>query len=98
MLRAIDEYKITGVKNTLQFGAFVFTHPDFISGKFDTHFVAKHFKPEYLKRENEAEIEIAALLAAYVFESKGKVSQKSNNTVGAESSSKSNWVRNRTLN
>ena len=98
MLRAIDEYKITGVKNTLQFGAFVIQHPDFVSGKFDTHFVAKHFKPEYLKKENEAEMEIAALLAAHVFENKGKAAPKAQNTIASESSTKSNWVRNRTLN
>ncbi|MBS1684032.1 MAG: acetyl-CoA carboxylase biotin carboxylase subunit [Bacteroidetes bacterium] len=94
MLRAIQEYKITGVKNTLQFGAFVITHPDFVSGKFDTHFVAKHFKPEYLKKEDPAEMEIAALVAAHVLERKPKASSASKST-GQTGESK--WVRNRTL-
>jgi acetyl/propionyl-CoA carboxylase alpha subunit len=94
MLRAIDEYKITGVKNTLKFGAFVFAHPDFVSGNFDTHFVAKHFKPEYLKKEDPAEMEIVALLAAYVYEGKNKNPQKVQNPLRV---SKSNWVKNRTL-
>lgn len=94
MLRAINEYKITGVKTTLQFGAFVITHPDFVSGKFDTHFVAKHFKPEYLKKEDAAEMEIAALVAAHVFETKPKAAKqaKSGNTTTG-----SKWVANRTL-
>ena len=94
MLRAIDEYKITGVKNTLKFGAFVITHPDFVSGKFDTHFVAKHFKPEYLKREDAAEMEIAALVAAHVYENKPKIA-KATKTGNPATASK--WVKNRTL-
>lgn len=94
MLRAIQEYKITGVKNTLQFGAFVITHPDFVSGKFDTHFVAKHFKPEYLKKEDPAEMEMAALVAAHVFERKPKGSTASKATT---TTTESKWVRNRTL-
>ena len=94
MLREIDEYKITGVKNTLKFGAFVITHPDFVSGKFDTHFVAKHFKPEYLKREDAAEMEIAALVAAHVYENKPKIA-KATKTGNPATASK--WVKNRTL-
>lgn len=94
MLRAIQEYKITGVKNTLQFGAFVITHPDFVSGKFDTHFVAKHFKPEYLKKEDPGEMEMAALVAAHVFERKPKGSTASKATT---TTTESKWVRNRTL-
>ncbi|MCW3126706.1 MAG: accC [Bacteroidetes bacterium] len=94
MLRAINEYKITGVKNTLKFGAFVITHPDFVSGKFDTHFVAKHFKPEYLKKEDAAEMEIAALVAAHVFENKPKAAKQARST---NASIGSKWVKNRTL-
>ncbi len=94
MLRAIHEYHITGVKNTLQFGAFVITHPDFVSGKFDTHFVAKHFKPEYLKKEDSTEMEIAALVAAHVFEHKPQVAKAPK---AAVSTGGSKWVRNRTL-
>ena len=92
MLRAISEYKIAGVKNTLPFGAFVMTHPDFVNGTFDTHFVAKHFKPEYLKKETEDEMEIAALLAAHVFENKQRP-KKANNQSAPDS--RSNWERNR---
>ena len=97
MLRAIEEYKITGVKNTLKFGAFVITHPDFVSGHFDTNFVGKHFKPEYLKKEDEAEMEIAALLAAHVYEGKSKNPQRSQNSLKVDTAVKSNWVKNRTM-
>lgn len=94
LLRAIDDYKITGVKNTLSFGRFVLQHPDFVSGKFDTNFVGKNFKPEYLKHEADDEMEIAALLAGHIFEGGSKkktaVAGKSNSQAG-----KSNWMKNR---
>ena len=93
MQRAIAEYKITGVKNTLPFGAFVMGHPDFIKGEYDTHFVAKHFKPEYLKKELEDEIEMAALLAAHVFENKQKPQKAA--AQSSTAGSMSNWERNR---
>lgn len=61
MIRAIDEYKITGIQTTLAFGKFVMKHEAFVSGKFDTHFVSKYFLPEYLFDGNEEEAMIAAL-------------------------------------
>ena len=63
MIRAIDEYKISGVATTLPFGRFVMEHPAFESGDFDTHFVQNHFRPEVLTAEREEEASIAALLA-----------------------------------
>ncbi len=68
MLRAIDEYQISGVQTTLDFCKFTLKHDAFISGNFDTNFVKHHFKPEYLDESNEAEAEIAALLAAKLVE------------------------------
>lgn len=49
MKRAIADYKIRGVKTTLDFGMFVLNHPRFINGDFDTGFVDKYYKPEYLQ-------------------------------------------------
>lgn len=70
MLRAIDEYHITGVQTTLGFCHFVMLHDAFVSGKFDTHFVNKYFKPEMLKREGDKEQELIAALAAVALVSK----------------------------
>jgi acetyl-CoA carboxylase biotin carboxylase subunit len=94
MLRAIDEYKIVGVKNTLEFGAFVMRHPAFREGKFDTNFVPKYFTPEALEQSLSAEeSEIAAAIAVMLAEQNGAV--KENKTSGMEFSL-SNWKRNRT--
>lgn len=64
MVRAIDDYQISGVETTLPFCKFAIQHDAFRSGKFDTHFVKTHFKPEYIKSTKSEEEEIAAILAA----------------------------------
>lgn len=68
MIRAIDEYTITGIQTTLSFGKYVMQHPAFVSGNFDTHFVNKYFLPESLQTGNEEEAMVAALLAAATFD------------------------------
>jgi acetyl/propionyl-CoA carboxylase alpha subunit len=43
-IKAIDNYQISGVKTTLDFGKFVLKHSAFRSGQFDTNFVKHYFK------------------------------------------------------
>ena len=64
MIRAIEEYQITGIETTLGFGKFVMEHQAFISGDFDTHFVEKYFLPEDLKDFDADEAMLAALIGA----------------------------------
>ena len=64
MVRAIDEYEITGCQTTLAFCRWAIQHPAFVSGDFDTHFVKKYFSPEVLTNESEEEAIAAALAAA----------------------------------
>jgi acetyl-CoA carboxylase, biotin carboxylase subunit len=92
MIRAIDEYDITGVATTLPFCRFVMEHEAFISGKFDTHFVTKYFKPEMLDKEDEEEMEIAAMLAVEMLQKK----TVSNNGSLNKGNSISNWRKSRT--
>lgn len=68
MVRAIDEYQITGIETTLGFGKFVMQHEAFTSGNFDTHFVKKYFQPDSLVQENETEAMIAALIAGQLMQ------------------------------
>jgi len=42
-IEAIDEYQISGVKTTLDFGKYVLKHEAFVSGNFDTNFVKHYF-------------------------------------------------------
>lgn len=63
MLKAINDYKIEGIKTTLPFGSFVFEHEDFRSGNFNTHFVKQYYSTEALKEKQEEEAKMAALIA-----------------------------------
>ena len=63
MLKAIRQYKIKGLKTTLDFGEFVMKHEAFISGEFDTNFVKKYFTREAIKGNLKEEAEIAAIFA-----------------------------------
>jgi len=76
MLRAINEYEITGISTTLDFCSFALKHDAFISGDFDTKFVQNLFKPEYLDAHNEEEETIAIALAAYALEEKKKATNR----------------------
>ncbi|MXV50720.1 acetyl-CoA carboxylase biotin carboxylase subunit [Pedobacter sp. HMF7647] len=90
MIRAIDEYTVSGVATTLAFGKFVMQHEAFRSGDFDTHFVQKYFKPELLVHENEDEARIAAIIAVKWLNEHRKqfIQPDSSNT-------SSDWVKNR---
>jgi len=63
MIKAIDNYQISGLKTTLDFGKFVMKHEAFRSGDFDTNFVKHYFQdPEVLKDSQKDEK--TALLAS----------------------------------
>ena len=55
------QYQVEGVKTTLDFGQFVFEHPTFQEGKFDTNFVANHYLDDRRKAMDEEEARVAAL-------------------------------------
>lgn len=62
-LTAIDNYQISGVKTTLDFGKFVLKHPAFRSGHFDTNFVKTHFSDPALLKDAMQEEERALVYA-----------------------------------
>jgi acetyl-CoA carboxylase biotin carboxylase subunit len=90
MIRAIDEYKITGITTTLGFGRFVMRHEAFTTGNFDTHFVKKYFTPEVLQESYEDEAMVAAIVMEQLLGTK-KVSI----ATPSETDNSSNWIKNR---
>jgi propionyl-CoA carboxylase alpha chain len=66
MIRAIDEYKISGIQTTLGFCRFALSHEAFKSGNFDTKFVERYFNPEVL--DSDLTLEESELLAALAVE------------------------------
>ena len=68
LCRAIDEYYIQGIQTTLSFGKWAVQTKAFRTGKFDTKFIENYFKPEYLLEDDAVADEIAAILAASIWE------------------------------
>ncbi|MEJ7558732.1 MAG: acetyl-CoA carboxylase biotin carboxylase subunit [Pedobacter sp.] len=89
MIRAIDEYDITGIKTTLNFGKFVMQHKAFRSGDFDTHFVGKYFNAERPVSEDPEETIIAAIVALMAFK------MPKSNVAVAHPLAESKWRKNR---
>ncbi|RYE06816.1 MAG: biotin carboxylase, partial [Sphingobacteriales bacterium] len=90
MKRAIDEYRITGITTTLDFGKYVMEHEAFTSGNFDTHFVKKYFTPEVLQTEDADEAFVAALVMEKLL-SAGKTDHNKVEVITGNS----DWVKNR---
>jgi acetyl-CoA carboxylase biotin carboxylase subunit len=92
MIRAIDEYEITGLETTLGFCRFVMEHEAFTSGKFDTRFVENYFKPEVLQTKALGDEERIASVLAVMF-ANGNKKKDAESVSGQQSVSK--WKRNR---
>lgn len=94
MLRAIDEYQITGIETTLGFGRYVLQHPAFVSGNFDTNFIRDHFTVDSLKpaAADDAVDKLAAVLGAMLLSEKKVAVTASADTSAATGST---WKRNR---
>lgn len=89
MVRAIDEYDITGIKTTLPFCKYVIQHDEFTTGKFDTNFVNNHFTPDNLKpKDNKEEKELAAMLAVKLIKDRKPDNQK---TASSQDKKISKW-------
>ena len=58
-IEAIDNYQISGVKTTLDFGKYVLKHPAFTSGDFDTNFVKHYFSDPTVMHEAMEEEKLA---------------------------------------
>lgn len=95
MIRAIEEYDITGVETTLGFCHFVMKHDAFRSGNFSTKFVEQYFKPDVLKPEASAEEELIASAFAVKLLASTKQSSAKNN--GSHTANKSKWKTNRVV-
>jgi len=66
MRRALYEYKITGIKTSIKFLARIMENTEFISGKYNTHFIENNKKSLFAKTEqDELHMDIAAMVAFF---------------------------------
>lgn len=91
MIRAIDEYRITGIATTLPFCKYVLRHPAFVDGSFTTKFVEQYYTPDVLKTELTEDEELAALLGALTIY--GEQRNASKKIDHQEQQARSNWKR-----
>lgn len=94
MIRAIEEFQITGVENTLGFCKFAMKHPAFRSGEFHTGFIDQYFDAEKIEDEfTQAENNLLAALGVMIHESKNNQPSTLNPTKTTMNST--NWKKNR---
>ncbi len=91
LCRAIDEYYIQGIQTTLSFGKWAVQTEPFRTGNFDTKFIENYYKPEYLFEDDAVAEEIAAILAAAIWEKDKKQVQ----VVANGNSHSRSWKANR---
>jgi len=92
MVRAIDDFKISGCETTLPFCKWAIQHDAFVSGNFDTHFVKQYFTPDVLKSNSDIEEQVAALAALLHYKNNQNTSRQTEITVVEKTS---NWKKNR---
>jgi acetyl-CoA carboxylase biotin carboxylase subunit len=66
MKRALYAYKITGVKTSIPFLHRIMETPDFVKGKYNTHFIEKNNDFLMFPEKHEGKIEDVAIIAAYI--------------------------------
>ena len=89
MKRAIGEYEIVGVFNTLEFGAWVMDDKDFCDGNFNTGFISE----KLMKFTNEGGDETSSMIAAlagFIFNEESRQTK-----AGIKPVLKSQWRNNR---
>jgi len=66
MRRALYEYKITGVKTNIKFLERIMDIPDFIGGKYNTHFIEQNHEKLFDSKLCTTELEDMAMIACFI--------------------------------
>jgi acetyl-CoA carboxylase, biotin carboxylase subunit len=66
MRRALYEYKITGVKTNIKFLEKIMDIPDFINGKYNTHFIENNSEKLFTPSHCGTECEDMAMIACFI--------------------------------
>jgi acetyl-CoA carboxylase biotin carboxylase subunit len=88
MRRALDEYKIVGVKTNIPFHQTLLNSHRFMGGQFDTQFIEQRFSMEQAIENKETHPDIAAILATIVAHQQ---SEQAANIVQRNERDASNW-------
>ena len=93
MEKAISNFDLRGVASTLQFCKWVMQHPEFQEGWFDTGFIARNFKPEFLLQNPTEKETIALAIGLLKMEEKAQALPKPEGNITVQGNSR--WKKNR---
>ena len=88
MRRALEEYRIVGVRTNIPFHQTLMDSHRFMGGQYDTRFVEERFSMETASETREDDTEIAAILATLVAHQE---TERSANIVNRNERDASNW-------
>jgi acetyl-CoA carboxylase biotin carboxylase subunit len=86
--RALDEYRILGVKTNIPFHQNIMDSHRFIAGQYDTRFVEQRFSMDEMEADKQDLTEIAAILATLVSHREG---QQASQIIRRGARDTSNW-------
>jgi pyruvate carboxylase len=88
MRRALEEYRILGVKTNIPFHQNIMDSHRFMAGQYDTRFVEERFSMEEDFDEGDGKAQIAAIMATIVAH---RESQRASQIVRQSERDTSNW-------
>jgi acetyl/propionyl-CoA carboxylase alpha subunit len=99
--RALDEYRIVGVRTTLPFARWLMDHPRYQAGDFSTDFIAEEWNERASSSEAQPAVsaenseltdeQVAALVGALLMEEQVLDEQARRRPVGVENGERSHW-------
>jgi len=66
MKRGLSEYTITGVKTSIKFLERIMAHPDFVAGKYNTHFIETYANDLFVETQPDEIHENIAILTTFI--------------------------------
>jgi acetyl/propionyl-CoA carboxylase alpha subunit len=85
MRRALGEFVISGeLRTNLDFHRWIITHPKFLKGEFDTHFIDHEYHPNSSARSNGAAPDSAELAAIFLAAITAQNNTNHSNSVAAQ--------------
>jgi pyruvate carboxylase len=88
MRRALEEYRILGVKTNIPFHQNIMDSHRFMAGQYDTRFVEERFSMDQAGEKQKEHAEIASIMATVVAH---RESQRSSQIVRKSERDTSNW-------
>lgn len=67
LMKAIEDFKISGIPSTLSFGHWAVQQKAFAEGQYNTHFIPTYFAPEKMNETTPEQRSLAALAATVAF-------------------------------